>query len=355
MDGLRARFRLERPGFSLDVELRLPGRGISALYGPSGCGKTTLLRCLAGLERATGMLSVNGEVWQDASVFRPTHERAIGYVFQEASLFPHLSALGNLQYGMKRSPQAKAVDLDAIIELLGIRSLLHRKADALSGGERQRVGIARALAVNPRLLLMDEPLAALDLKRKQEILPYLDRLQRSLQMPVVYVTHSPDEVARLAHHLVVMEDGRALASGPLAETLARVDLPIRLGDDAGVVIESVVGTIDGQWHLARMDFDGGSLWIRDPGLEAGTPARVRILASDVSLAREQPRKSSIQNLLHGRVDRIANDEHPGLALVRVQVGGAALLARVTHRALSELALREGDDAWVQVKSVALAR
>jgi molybdate transport system ATP-binding protein len=353
--GIHAQLQLERPGFSLEVNVQLPGSGVTALYGPSGCGKTTLLRCLAGLERATGTLSVNGESWQDASVFKPTHQRAIGYVFQESSLFPHLSALGNLQYGMKRAQRTDSVELDAIVELLGLRNLLNRKPDALSGGERQRVGIARALAVNPSLLLMDEPLAALDMKRKQEILPYLDRLQRTLQIPVIYVTHSPDEVARLAHHLVVMEAGRVITSGSLSDTLSRVDLPIRLGDDAGVVIEAVVSTIDGEWHLARMNFDDGNLWIRDPGLDAGTMARVRILASDVSLAREQPGKSSIQNILQGRIDRIADDEHPGLALVRVQVGKVALLARVTHRALADLALREGDQVWVQVKSVALAR
>ena len=355
MTGIHAQLQLERPGFSLEVNVQLPGSGVTALYGPSGCGKTTLLRCLAGLERATGTLSVNGESWQDASVFKPTHQRAIGYVFQESSLFPHLSALGNLQYGMKRAQRTDSVELDAIVELLGLRNLLNRKPDALSGGERQRVGIARALAVNPSLLLMDEPLAALDMKRKQEILPYLDRLQRTLQIPVIYVTHSPDEVARLAHHLVVMEAGRVITSGSLSDTLSRVDLPIRLGDDAGVVIEAVVSTIDGEWHLARMNFDDGNLWIRDPGLDAGTMARVRILASDVSLAREQPGKSSIQNILQGRIDRIADDEHPGLALVRVQVGKVALLARVTHRALADLALREGDQVWVQVKSVALAR
>lgn len=355
MNGIDAQLRLERPGFSLQVDLQLPGRGITALYGPSGCGKTTLLRCLAGLEHAEGTLVVNGEQWQNASTFEPAHKRAIGYVFQEASLFPHLSVRGNLMYGMKRAPAAKSVDLQGIVDLLGIAPLLDRKPDALSGGERQRVGIARALAVNPALLLMDEPLAALDLRRKQEILPYLDRLQASLQMPVVYVTHSPDEVARLAHHLVVMEAGSVVASGPLAETLSRVDLPIRLGNDAGVVFDTRVGAVDEQWHLARMDFDGGGLWIRDPGLTAGTPARVRVLASDVSLARAQPGKSSIQNILHGRIDRIAADEHPALALVRVQVGAAALLARVTQRALAELALQAGDEVWVQVKSVALAR
>lgn len=355
MDGIRARFRLDWPGFTLDVDLQLPGHGVTALFGPSGCGKTTVLRSLAGLERpAEGTLVVNGETWQDATTWVPTHRRAIGYVFQEASLFPHLTVRGNLQYGMKRSAQATA-DIDHAIDLLGIRALLDRRPERLSGGERQRVGIARALAVNPTLLLMDEPLAALDLARKQEILPYLDRLQHELRMPVMYVTHSPDEVARLAHHLVVLERGRAVASGPLAETLSRVDLPVRLGEDTGVVVEATVGSVDAQWHLARMDFDGGALWTRDPGLSEGTPARVRILARDVSLARDKPGRSSIQNLLHGRIEQIADDESPGLALVRVRVGTSALLARVTHRALSELALHEGDAAWVQVKSVALAR
>lgn len=355
MDGIRARFRLDWPGFTLDVDLQLPGQGVTALFGPSGCGKTTVLRSLAGLERpADGTLVVNGETWQDETTWVPTHRRAIGYVFQEASLFPHLTVRGNLQYGMKRSAQATA-DIDHAIDLLGIRALLDRRPERLSGGERQRVGIARALAVNPTLLLMDEPLAALDLARKQEILPYLDRLQHELRMPVIYVTHSPDEVARLAHHLVVLERGRAVASGPLAETLSRVDLPVRLGEDTGVVVEATVGSVDAQWHLARMDFDGGALWTRDPGLPEGTPARVRILARDVSLARDKPGRSSIQNLLQGRIEQIADDESPGLALVRVRVGASALLARVTHRALAELALRDGDAAWVQVKSVALAR
>ncbi len=355
MDGIRARFRLDWPGFALDVDLQLPGQGVTALFGPSGCGKTTVLRSLAGLERpAEGTLVVNGQTWQDETTWVPPHRRAIGYVFQEASLFPHLTVRGNLQYGMKRSVQAQA-GIEPVIDLLGIRALLDRRPDRLSGGERQRVGIARALAVNPTLLLMDEPLAALDLARKQEILPYLDRLQHELRMPVIYVTHSPDEVARLAHHLVVLERGRAVASGPLAETLSRVDLPVRLGEDTGVVVEAAVGSVDARWHLARMDFDGGALWTRDPGLPEGTPARVRILARDVSLARDKPGRSSIQNLLQGRIEQIADDESPGLALVRVRVGACALLARVTHRALAELALRDGDAVWVQVKSVALAR
>jgi len=352
---LRLKFTLTRADFALNVDLQLPGRGVTALFGPSGCGKTTLLRCIAGLERASGSLMVNEEVWQDATHFTPTHQRAIGYVFQEASLFPHLSVRGNLQYGMKRASRNGNVAIDPIIDLLGIRALLDRKPEGLSGGERQRVAIARALAVDPKLLLMDEPLAALDLKRKQEILPYLDRLQATLEIPILYVTHSPEEVVRLAHHLVVMDAGSVVASGELADTLSRLDLPVRLGNEVGVVIEAIVGSIESQWHLTRMDFDGGSVWIRDPGLALGAGARVRILASDVSLAREQPGKSSIQNVLQGQIDGIRNDDHPGLALVRIKVGRAVLLARITQRAISELALKVGDPVWTQVKSVALAR
>ena len=352
---LRLKFTLTRADFALHVDLQLPGRGVTALFGPSGCGKTTLLRCIAGLERASGSLMVNEHLWQDATHFTPTHQRAIGYVFQEASLFPHLSVRGNLQYGMKRASRNGNVAIDPIIDLLGIRALLDRKPEGLSGGERQRVAIARALAVDPQLLLMDEPLAALDLKRKQEILPYLDRLQATLEIPILYVTHSPDEVVRLAHHLVVMDAGSVVASGELADTLSQLDLPVKLGQEAGVVIESVVGSIESQWHLTRMDFDGGSVWIRDPGLALGAKARVRILASDVSLAREQPGKSSIQNVLQGQIDGMRDDEHPGLVLVRVKVGDTALLARVTKRAVSELALMPGDTVWTQVKSVALAR
>ncbi len=200
---------------------------------------------------------------------------------------------------------------------------------------------------------MDEPLAALDLARKQEILPYLERLHEELAIPILYVSHAADEVARLADHLVVLDAGRALASGPLAETLARLDLPIRLGEDAGTVLEATVGALDADWHLARLDFPGGHLWARDAGLPVARRVRVRILARDVSLALAPPGPSSIQNLLHGRVDAIASDGHPGSALVRVAVGDAMLLARLTQRAVAQLALAPGLDLWVQVKSVAL--
>lgn len=350
---INASFRLEYPGFLLDVDLSLPSRGITALFGHSGSGKTTLLRCIAGLERAPhGRLTIDGEVWQDANQWLPTHKRPLGYVFQEASLFSHLSVMGNLRYGLRRVPEAHRVSLDQAIDLLGIAHLLDRKPDRLSGGERQRVGIARALAVSPRLLLMDEPLTALDEKRKQEILPYLERLHDELDTPIIYVSHSPGEVARLADHLVVMDAGRVLASGPLADTLARLDLPIRLGEDAGAIIEATVGALDREWHLMRVDFAGGSLWARDHGLPVGCRVRVRVLARDVSLANVHT-QSSIQNVLQGHVDAIADDEHPGLALVRIQVGSAMLLARVTKRSAASLGISVGKMLWVQVKSVAL--
>jgi molybdate transport system ATP-binding protein len=352
-----ARFQVAWPGFTLAVDLQLPGRGVTALFGPSGSGKTSILRCVAGLERAThGYLAVNGQVWQDDArrLFTPTHRRPIGYVFQEASLFPHLSVRRNLEFGLKRTPVAeRQVGLESTIALLGIGPLLDRRPEHLSGGERQRVAIARALAVSPDILLLDEPLAALDLARKQDILPYLERLRDELEIPVLYVSHSPDEVARLADHLVALENGRVLANGALTETLARLDLPIRLGEDVGVVLDAVVGERDEIWHLARVDFAGGSLWTRDRGMPPGRQVRVRVLARDVSLAQQHQEQTSILNLLPGRVDAIASDDHPGLALVRIQVGQAFLLARVTQRSVAALGVTAGLSLWVQVKSVAL--
>ena len=353
MENIHACFRLEWPGFCLDLDLTLPLTGVTALFGPSGSGKTTLLRCIAGLERAPhGRLTVAGEIWQDTRHWVPTYQRPLGYVFQEASLFSHLTVDGNLNYGIRRISTTARVSMEHAIELLGISQLLDRKPDRLSGGERQRVAIARALAVNPRLLLMDEPLAALDLKRKQEILPYLERLHDELKIPVLYVSHSPDEVARLADHLVVMETGRALADGPLVQTLARLDLPIHLGEDIGTIIETTVGAVDDEWHLMRVDFPGGNLWARDSGVPVGHRVRVRVLARDVSLA-DRLGHSSIQNVLNGIVDGIGDDQHPGLALVRVKVGEAMLVARLTKRAAASLELQVGKQVWVQVKSVAL--
>ncbi len=353
---IRARYRLERGEFVLDVDLDMAGQGITAVFGPSGSGKTTLLRLIAGLDRAPGHLEVNGEIWQDdaARRFLPTHRRALGYVFQEASLFPHLSARRNLEYGMQRVPaDARRVAMQRVLDLLGIGHLLERMPENLSGGERQRVAIGRALLTSPRVLLMDEPLSALDLARKQEILPYLERLHDELEIPILYVSHAADEVARLADHIVVLDSGRAVAEGPLAETLARLDLPIRLGDDAGVVLDARIGERDATWHLVRADFAGGALWVRDTGLPTGHRVRIRILARDVSVALDHPDRTSIVNLLPGTVEAIADESHPALALVRANVGGQAIVARVTRRSAATLGLAPGMPVWLQIKAVAL--
>jgi molybdate transport system ATP-binding protein len=353
--GIQARFEHRYSGFTLDVDLDLPGKGVTALFGPSGCGKTTLLRCMAGLTRAAqGRLTVQGAVWQDATTFMPTHQRPLGYVFQEANLFAHLNVQRNLLYGQARVPSSERhIALDIVVDMLGIAHLLERMPQGLSGGERQRVAIARALLTSPRLLLMDEPLAALDLARKNEFLPYLERLHDALDIPVVYVSHAPDEVARLADHIVVMQEGRAVAVGPLTETLARLDLPIHLGEDAGVVLHAVVVERDSAWHLARVEFPGGSLWVRDAGHAIGHAVRVRILARDVSIALAPVSGVSIQNCLPATVEQMAADYHPALALLRLNMGASPLLARLTQRSAAALELAPGKPVWVQIKAVAL--
>jgi molybdate transport system ATP-binding protein len=351
---IEARFALKYPGFALDVDLRLPGEGITALFGRSGSGKTTVLRAIAGLERVPGgRLKVNGDEWQEGATFLPTHRRPIGYVFQEASLFAHLSVRGNLAYGLRRAGGGGAQGFDQIVELLGIGALLNRRPVGLSGGERQRVAIARALLSRPRLLLMDEPLASLDQARKEEILPYLEQLHAELKIPLLYVSHAPDEVARLADHLVVLDAGRVLGSGPLTETLARLDLPIRLGEDAGVVLDAVVAERDREWHLARVEFPGGSLWVRDQGHPLGQRVRMRILARDVSIAGERITGTSILNTLSATVTALGDDGHPALRLVQLSAGGVPLLARVTRRSAAALALVPGLSVWAQIKAVAL--
>ena len=353
--GIQARFQHRYDGFTLDVDLQLPGKGVTALFGPSGCGKTTLLRCMAGLTRATlGQFTVNGAVWQGDTVCTPTHQRPLGYVFQEANLFAHLSVQSNLLFGQTRIPSAeRRITQDGVVDLLGIAHLLERMPQGLSGGERQRVAIARALLTSPRLLLMDEPLAALDVARKNEFLPYLERLHDELDIPVIYVSHAPDEVARLADHIVVMQDGRAVATGVLTETLARLDLPIHLGEDAGVVLQAAVVEIDATWHLARVEFPGGSLWVRDAGHPVGHAVRVRILARDVSIALAPVTGVSIQNCLQATVEQIAGDYHPALSLLRLRAGASPLLARLTRRSVAALALEPGKPVWVQIKAVAL--
>ena len=350
-----ARFLQPRAGFALDVRLDIPDTGVTVLFGPSGSGKSTVLRCIAGLQTVPGAyLQVAGEVWQDGAQFVPTHRRAVGYVFQDAGLFAHLSVRRNLDYGMSRVPSAeRRVDRESVTELLGIGHLLERLPQGLSGGERQRVAIARALLSSPRLLLMDEPLAALDQRRKNEFLPYLERLRDELDIPVIYVTHSADEVARLAHTLVVLQEGRVVAAGPLLQTLTRADVPVYLGEDAGVMLDAVVAQRDGLWNLLRVDFSGGSLWVRDDGQVLGQAVRIRLLARDISIALAPAQASSIQNCLPARVLRIGDDHHPALSLVQLEAGTSVLLARLTRRSVETLGLAPGQPVWIQIKAVAL--
>ncbi|MCW3148452.1 molybdenum ABC transporter ATP-binding protein [Stutzerimonas stutzeri] len=356
-NGIHARFRLDYADFTLDVDLQLPGRGVTALFGHSGSGKTTCLRCIAGLERTgQGRLQINGECWQDSArgLFVPPHRRAIGYVFQEANLFAHLSVRRNLQFGMRRVAAAeRRVDWNHIVQLLGIEHLLERMPERLSGGERQRVGVARALLTSPRLLLMDEPLAALDLKRKNEILPYLERLHDELDIPVLYVSHSPDEVARLADHVVLLEQGRAIAQGELRETLARLDLPTAFSDDAGVVVEAEIAEHDQDYHLTRLTFPGGEVLVSLRSEAPGQRLRFRVHARDVSLALERASGSSITNLLPARVEAIVAADTPAHVLVRLDAGGTPLLARITRRSADQLAIAPGQALWAQIKTVAL--
>ncbi len=352
---MRVHFKMQRDGFELDAAFSAPPVGVTALFGPSGSGKTTLLRCIAGLERTQGWLHVNDELWQDEKTFVPVHKRPLGYVFQEASLFPHLSVRANLEYGYKRiAASARRVQPEQVVEWLGLAHLIDRRdAMSLSGGERQRVAIGRALLVSPAILLMDEPLSALDTTSKQEILPYLERLHRELDIPVLYVSHAMDEVARLADHLVLMEKGRVVASGALVETLARLDLPTAHFDDAGTVIEAAVARHDEAYHLTQLDFPGGHLWVGKVEQPFGTSMRARVLARDVSIATQTPQGSSINNILNARIEEI-RDEGPDKVIVRLKVGEAQmLLSRITRRSRDHLGLVEGMYVCAQVKSVAL--
>ena len=355
MSDIRAQFKMQLEGFTLDASFSAPSVGVTALFGPSGSGKTTLLRCIAGLERASGSLHVNGETWQDGTTFVPTHKRQLGYVFQEASLFPHLSVRANLEYGLKRiASSERKVPLEQVVEWMGLSRLIGRNDPAqLSGGERQRVAIGRALLTSPRILLMDEPLAALDTASKLEILPYLERLHRELNIPVLYVSHAMEEVARLADHLVLLQQGRVIACGPLHETLARLDLPTAHFDDAGTVIEATVAQQDEKYCLTRVDYAGGCLWVGKVDQPFGTRVRARVLARDVSIATQAPQGSSINNILNARIEEI-RDEGADKVIVRMRVGEAQrLLSRITCRSRDHLGLKAGMYVCAQVKSVAL--
>ncbi|WP_354447140.1 molybdenum ABC transporter ATP-binding protein [Ottowia thiooxydans] len=356
----RVSFGVTAEAFTLDVDLELPGQGVTAFFGPSGCGKTTLLRAIAGLEHPDpGRVRVGGDTWQDdgAGIWLPTHKRPLGYVFQEASLFSHLSVQGNLDFGLKRVPTSeRRIALDQAIELLGIGHLLYRRPAQLSGGERQRVAIARALASSPRLLLMDEPLAALDAARKTELLPYFERLQRELALPILYVSHSLDEVVRLAAHLVLLKSGRVLAAGSTGNLLTRLDLPFALGENASAVIEGELAGIDTDWGLLQVRFGGGMIQCVPVGgsrpRQVGESLRLRILARDVSLTLSPAPDTSILNVLPAVVKSLTEDG-TSQTLVTLDSGGTTLLARVTRKSASMLQLAVGQRVFAQVKGVAI--
>ena len=363
MTQIGATFKRQLTDFSLDVALSLPGRGVTAIFGPSGSGKTTLLRCIAGLERARdGYLCVNGQVWHDDAerIFIPVYQRPLGYVFQDANLFTHLDVQRNLDYGLSRIPvHERRVSLAQAIELLGIEKLLQRSTDTLSGGERQRVAIARALATSPRLLLMDEPLAALDLQRKLEIMPYLERLHDELDIPVLYVSHAPDEVARLADHLVLLDAGRVLAAGPTRELMTRLDLPLSHGDSAAAIIDATVTRLEPQYHLSHAEFSGGQISLLNPRLLVGQRVRVRIQARDVSLTLHRQDDTSVLNIFAVTVTGVSSDS-PGQVMVSLNAGGGIagrpgnqLLARVTQKSADALQLAPGKSVYAQVKGVAV--
>ncbi|WP_111413963.1 molybdenum ABC transporter ATP-binding protein [Billgrantia lactosivorans] len=348
--------RLRRGDFQLQAELALPERGVTALFGRSGSGKTTLLRCLAGLERGDGWLTVNGCRWQDRDHFLPVHRRPLGYVFQEASLFPHLRVRDNLRYGYRRvEASQRRVDFDETVRLLGVEALLSRYPQALSGGQRQRVAIARALLASPRLLLMDEPMASLDVASKAEILPYLERLHAHLEIPVVYVSHAIEEVARLADHMVLLEAGSVLAAGPLHELLVRSDLPLSHADNAAAVLETRVEGYDADRQLVALTCGAGRLWVSREAAPPGKRLRLSIRASDVVISLTPPQDSSVLNCLPARVAEISDDPHPGHRLVRLAVDdGQMLLSRIAHDACQRLALQPGQAVYAQLRGRALS-
>lgn len=347
--------------FALEIAFAAPPRGVTAVFGASGSGKTTLLRCIAGLERLPGRLSVEGEVWQDEARFLPPHRRAVGYVFQEASLFPHLSVRANLNYGRRRALKAgkrEAIRLDDAVALLGLAGLLSQAPDRLSGGERQRVAIGRALLSQPRLLLLDEPLSSLDAAAKDEILPYLEALQRSLALPILYVSHDLAEVERLADTLVLLERGRLVATGPLVELQADPALPLIHQAEAAVTLEAAVSAVDEAYGITAFAVAGGLLQV--PGRQGppGRRRRLRIRASDVSLALSAAADSSILNRLPARIVAIEPQDSVGIqANVILRLGsdgaGARLVARITRKSQEALGLGPGALVYAQIKGVSL--
>jgi len=353
---IQARFHLEYGDFMLNVDLELPGAGVTVLFGPSGSGKTSLLRCIAGLQTvADGYLSVDGEIWQDSArgMFLPTHRRPLGYVFQDANLFSHLNVSNNLLFGLRRLGKKQlCAEHQPILDLLDIGHLLKRMPERLSGGEKQRVAIARALLLKPSLLLMDEPLAALDYKRKQEILPFLTKLRRELNIPLLYVTHAQQELAQLADHLVVMELGKVEASGPLLTMLSRLDGPLADDPNAETVWPVKVISHDDDYALTQLGFAGGCLSLQRVNEEIGAELRARIHAREVSIVLNPPDRTSILNVFAATIDDL-RDTASGQTLVRLIVGKMPLLAHITRKSAVGLGLSIGMRVYAQVKGTSI--
>ena len=350
---IQARFHHDIGTLSLDVDVNLESKGVTALFGPSGAGKTSLLRAIAGLDAAPGgQLLVDGETWQDDSAKLPVRRRGVGYVFQEPSLFDHLDVRGNLHFARQRAPAGKAPETETVAQALGLEALLNRRIDRLSGGEKQRVALARTLLSAPRLLLLDEPLSSLDRPARQDILPYLESLLSNAGIPVVYVSHDLDEVARLADHMLIMNNGRITAQGPLADILADLDGELAHGDGAEVVWPAEVLGHDDDWQLTDLSSAAGLIRVPRQERTRGAAVRLLIHARDVSLTLAPQAETSILNILEARVMALAEDG-PGQAMVRLDLGDLPLLARVTRKSAAELDLKAGATVFAQIKSVAL--
>jgi molybdate transport system ATP-binding protein len=347
------RHRFGRDGFAVDAAFTAPGDGVTALFGPSGCGKSTILAAVAGLLRPeAGRIALDGAALLDTArrVCLPPERRRCAVVFQDARLFPHLSVETNLRYGMRRAPrEAVGPGFDDVVTLLGIGGLLTRRPGRLSGGERQRVALGRALLARPRLLLLDEPLAALDAARRAEVLPFLARLRDVARIPILYVTHALEEVDALADRLVLLEAGRVLAEGSVEALTARTDLPLAARRDGGVLIGCTVRSArDG---LAELAFDGGALVTTARPGPPGTRLRVRLRARDVAVAIEEPRGLSTRNILPVTLTAMDEASEPGEVFLRLAAGPTTLLARVTRDSVARLALHPGMPLWALVKAV----
>jgi molybdate transport system ATP-binding protein len=358
MSRLIGRFAVSYPNFHLHVEFDVPAAAITAVFGQSGSGKTTLLRCLAGLERSpTGFMQVGEDVWQDErrNCYEPISGRRVGYVFQEPRLFPHLSVWSNLTYGFNRTPvRERRLSVDRVVDVLGIAHLLDRRPQKLSGGEQQRVAIGRALLTSPKLLLLDEPLSSLDSQRKREIMPFIQRLYKELKIPIIYVTHSLHEILQLAQIVILLRDGKGIATGPLNEVFSRLDLHRYLGPHLiGAVIDTVVADHEREFGLTRLKFNGQSLYVPLQPLNIGDPLRVHILSSDVSLSVEQAgHQTSALNILPAIVTDVQEVDQSTVD-IRLDIG-CPLVASVTRKSAVTLGIKPGQQVYAQIKSVALA-